>query len=113
MGDLSIHLFFSPTLLHQAEQLPFDFVYSVAVLEHLDQPDKSLAELHRVLEPNGLTVHEIDLRDHGSRDPLRFLTLSEEQYVAGAQKYGDGRGIDQIIGSGCILTDGLVDLLKG
>jgi SAM-dependent methyltransferase len=75
----------------------FDFCYSVAVFEHLDQPEGTLAEIHRALTPNGLMVHEIDLRDHGSPDPIRFLGLSEDEYLRSTQKYGDGKGIEGIL----------------
>jgi SAM-dependent methyltransferase len=86
----------------RSDRLPFqddtfDFCYSVAVFEHLDQPDGTLANLHRVLTPNGLMVHEIDLRDHGSTDPLRFLGLSENEYLQSTQKYGGGKGIEGIL----------------
>jgi SAM-dependent methyltransferase len=91
--------YYSPVYSHDLpfDANSFDFVYTVAVLEHLDQPDSSLAEIHRVLEPNGLTIHEIDLRDHGSGDPVRFLALSDEEYLPKTHKYGHGRGEHQIL----------------
>lgn len=42
-----------------------DFAFSNSVLQHvaLDEFDQTLAELKRVLHPNGCCVHSIDLRD--------------------------------------------------
>jgi SAM-dependent methyltransferase len=76
----------------------FDFAYSCAVLEHVDNWDGTIAELSRVLEPGGLTTHEIDLRYHGpSEDRLKLLRWPEQEYLAMTQRYGDGRGIDSIL----------------
>jgi hypothetical protein len=86
------------------EPQSFDFSYSVAVLEHVTKEDvsTSLARLYEVMSPGGLTVHEIDLRDHSSltengactSDPLEFLELSAEEYAASElQAYGEGYSI--------------------
>jgi len=76
----------------------FDFVYSVAALEHVERVGETLAEIRRVLAPGGLTVHEIDLRQHGpSDDLLRLLRWTPEEYAKRTQQYGGGKGIDSII----------------
>jgi SAM-dependent methyltransferase len=76
----------------------FDFAYSVAALEHVERVRETLAEIKRVLAPGGLTVHEIDLRQHGpSDDLLRFLRWTQAEYEQRTQQYGGGKGIDSII----------------
>ncbi|RKZ90739.1 MAG: hypothetical protein DRR19_09160 [Candidatus Parabeggiatoa sp. nov. 1] len=68
----------------------FNFAYSIAVLEHLSNPEKSISKLFSVLQPGGITVHEIDLRDHDLDDigrsrnhPLAFLNISKSDYDQG------------------------------
>ena len=61
------------------ERAPFedeslDFVCSCACLEHVDDPERALRQMHRILRPGGMMLHQIDFRDH--RDftrPLEFL----------------------------------------
>ncbi len=73
-----------------AEALPLpsesvDVVFSLAVLEHVKQPDAVLARSYELLRPGGWCYHAIDLRDH--RDfsrPVDFLTLTEEEYLQAA-----------------------------
>ena len=77
-----------------SERLPFaagtfDLVYSVAALEHVPEPEATVKEIERVLAPGGLAVHEIDLKHHGSDDPLRFLELEDEEWRRRATRYGD------------------------
>jgi SAM-dependent methyltransferase len=77
-----------------SESLPFpaagfDLVYSVAALEHVPDPKGTVEEIARVLAPGGLAVHEIDLKHHGSDDPLRFLELEDEEWRRRATRYGD------------------------
>ena len=76
----------------------FDLVYSVAAMEHIERVPETLAEVRRVLAPGGLTIHEIDLRQHGpSDDLLRLLRWTPEDYAKRTQQYGGGKGIDSII----------------
>ena len=53
-----------------------DFIWSQAVLEHVfrDQFSETLSELRRILRPDGVCSHRIDLRDHlgGGLNSLRF-----------------------------------------
>lgn len=43
----------------------FDITLSRAVLEHVYEIDKALGVLDVLLKPGGLSIHEIDFRDHG------------------------------------------------
>lgn len=55
-----------------------DIIYSCAVLEHVHDLDLCFAEMTRVLKPDGIMYHEVDLRDHiFSQKSLFFLTLSD------------------------------------
>ncbi|MDP6352264.1 MAG: methyltransferase domain-containing protein [Alphaproteobacteria bacterium] len=61
----------------------FDAVLSRAVLEHLYDPLRALDHMAAALNPGGIMVHRIDLRDHGmfaGLHPLTFLTLPEGLY---------------------------------
>jgi predicted SAM-dependent methyltransferase len=53
-----------------------DFCFSNAVLEHIQKNDMTLLarELVRVLRPDGICVHRVDLQDHlsGQLNNLRF-----------------------------------------
>lgn len=53
-----------------------DFIWSQAVLEHLPRQafPAFLAEMHRILRPDGLLSHRVDLKDHlgGGLNNLRF-----------------------------------------
>lgn len=85
-----------------SERLPFpdgsfDLVYSVAALEHVPEPDGTVAEIARVLEPGGLAIHEIDLKHHGSEDPLRFLEFSEEEWRQRVTRYGSELSLRTIL----------------
>jgi SAM-dependent methyltransferase len=75
----------------------FDLVYSVAAMEHVPGPSETVAEITRVLRPGGLSVHEIDLKDHGAADPLEFLTWSNTEYQNMAKPYGNGRSLRGIL----------------
>lgn len=72
--------------------LRFDAILSRAVLEHLYDPIAALDDMAAALNPGGLLVHRIDLRDHGmfdGRHPLTFLTISDVVY--GAMTRASGR----------------------
>ncbi|MGD1934168.1 MAG: methyltransferase domain-containing protein [Candidatus Phaeomarinobacter sp.] len=53
-----------------------DVVYSNAVLEHVRCHEfaQTLAQMHRVLAPGGVCIHQVDLKDHlsGGLNNLRF-----------------------------------------
>jgi SAM-dependent methyltransferase len=52
-----------------------DLIYSRAVLEHVDDLDASFSDMYNALKPNGLAVHQVDLKSHGlhKSNPLDFL----------------------------------------
>lgn len=65
--------------LHSLKQLrtgSVDFIFSNAVLEHIELHEVKpiITELARVLKPDGIMSHRIDLKDHmgGSLNNLRF-----------------------------------------
>jgi SAM-dependent methyltransferase len=69
-----------------------DFVWSHAVLEHIrrDEVIPTLHEIHRVLRPDGVCSHVVDLKDHlgGSLHNLRFPSwFWESGRAAGAGFY--------------------------
>jgi SAM-dependent methyltransferase len=85
-----------------SEALPFadaefDLVYSVAALEHVPEPGGTVRELWRVLKPGGLAIHEIDLKHHGSDDPLKFLEWNDAEWRARARPYGADLALDSIL----------------
>ena len=64
-----------------------DFVFSQAVLEHVRRHElpETLAEIRRVMTPNGLASHTVDLQDHlgGALNNLRFSTRDwESEFMA-------------------------------
>ena len=69
-----------------AADLPFeadtyDVVFSNAVLEHVRDVANTAVEGARVLKPGGLSIHQVDFRDH--RDfsrPRAFLELSAREW---------------------------------
>ncbi len=55
-----------------------DIIFSHACFEHFADPERSIAQIARLLRPDGVTSHEVDLRDH--RDfsrPLDFLQYND------------------------------------
>jgi SAM-dependent methyltransferase len=63
------------------EDASFDVVISNAAFEHFLEPETAIREAMRVLAPNGVGIHQIDLRDH--RDfskPLDFLRYEDEEW---------------------------------
>lgn len=62
----------------------FDAILSRAVVEHLYDPAAALTDMFRALQPGGIMVHRIDLRDHGmftGHHPLTSLTIPEAVYL--------------------------------
>ena len=80
-----------PSSTFESTGLPndsIDFLFSNAVLEHARDPLQCVRETMRVLRKNGITAHQIDLRDH--RDfskPLLFLKHSDAQWQTIMQEY--------------------------
>ena len=72
--------------------LRIDAILSRAVLKHLYDPIGALDDMAAALNPGGILVHRIDLRDHGmfdGRHPLTFLTVPDTIY--GAMTRASGR----------------------
>jgi SAM-dependent methyltransferase len=60
--------------------LRFNAILSRAVIEHLYDPLGALDDMAASLEPGGIMIHRIDLRDHGmfaGHHPLTLLTLRD------------------------------------
>jgi len=67
-----------------------DLVFSIAVLEHVRKPLRSLSESLRILRPGGYALHQIDYEDHRGRgaagwDFLRFPASAWERMHTGEQ----------------------------
>ena len=63
--------------------IAFDAIISRAVIEHLYDPIGALNDMVAALNPGGLLIHRIDLRDHGMfarHHPLTFLTIPGSVY---------------------------------
>lgn len=54
-----------------------DLCYSISVLEHVRDLRAAYGEMARVLSPDGLCSHLIDLRDHHHPDPVDFLRYGD------------------------------------
>jgi SAM-dependent methyltransferase len=52
-----------------------DLVFSRAVLEHVNDLDATFDDMARALQPDGIMLHQVDLKSHGlhRRNPLDFL----------------------------------------
>lgn len=57
-----------------------DFVYSRAVLEHVDDLGATFADMAQALRPGACAIHQVDLRSHGLHkvNPLDFLAWSPQ-----------------------------------
>lgn len=68
-----------------ADNQGYDYIVSVATLEHVYDPLSALASMARALNPHGVMIHNIDFRDHGqfseSFHDLKFLELSNAMYA--------------------------------
>jgi len=63
----------------------YDYIVSVATLEHVYDPLSALTSMARALNLQGVMIHNIDFRDHGqfseSFHDLKFLELSNATYA--------------------------------
>lgn len=67
-----------------------DFVFSQAVLEHVDELDSTYRSLYRWLRPGGLMSHAIDFRSHGlTRDWYGHWTVGDRAWrlIRGRRPY--------------------------
>lgn len=55
-----------------------DFIFSLAVLEHVPDPEGLIQKIYRQLSPGGYSWHFIDLSDHyPAQTPFLFLKYSD------------------------------------
>jgi len=70
------------TSLRDIPDQSIDFIWSQAVLEHIKREEFSdiMEEFRRILHPNGVCSHRIDLKDHlgGGLNNLRFSSVTWE-----------------------------------
>jgi SAM-dependent methyltransferase len=52
----------------------YDIIISRSVLEHLDNPLLALQKMYLALNPGGMLIHKVDLRDHGMLTPWHHAT---------------------------------------
>lgn len=69
----------------QLEAGSFDFIVSMAVLEHVYDGVAAFKEMDKLLKPGGYMLHGVDFRDHGlfssgGHHPLTFLTIGDSAY---------------------------------
>lgn len=66
---------------YQIANNSIDLIYSCAVLEHVHNLDLCFEEMCRVLKPEGIMYHQVDLRDHiFSQKNLLFLKINKSIY---------------------------------
>lgn len=59
----------------------FDFIFSIAVLEHVKETAPALQNIYRMLKKGAWSFHSIDMRDHSNFNaPLNFLKYSDEEF---------------------------------
>lgn len=70
----------------------YDVIVSRSVLEHVDDPEGALRKMYEALNPGGVLIHKVDLRDHEMFTPyshsLKFLEIS--QWLYKLMTYGAG-----------------------
>ena len=71
--------------LQEIESESVDLVFSQAVLEHVHNQEffQTMKECYRILKPNGISTHQVDLRDHlgGALNNLRFSETVWDSYI--------------------------------
>ncbi len=99
LNNDKISLIQDSLLEHSFENEKFDFIYSCAVLEHVDDIEKILTKMHDILADDGVMYHIIDLREHHTNlrtvpnkdTSIDFLKYSrgewEEMYPPGSEHY--------------------------
>lgn len=71
----------------------FDIVLSRAVLEHVFAIEKAMEVLDRQLRPGGLSIHEVDYRDHGifteyGLHPLTMFRIGQDRWESMGSNLG-------------------------
>jgi SAM-dependent methyltransferase len=70
------------------EKKSYDFIYSNAVLEHMDSIETNLQKLRTILKDDGVMYHSIDLREHHTNlrtvpdkdTSIEFLKHSKDEW---------------------------------
>jgi SAM-dependent methyltransferase len=80
-------------LCTKIENESVDFIISRAVLEHVENPQLCLSNMHNVLKKGGRMIHEIDFRDHGMFEsynlhPLTMLIFPEKTWKRATNNLG-------------------------
>lgn len=60
-----------------AEDGEFDSALCTAVLEHLEEPDKAIAECNRVLKPGGVAIYTVPFIWHLHEEPRDFYRFTK------------------------------------
>jgi len=92
-----------------------DYCFSNAVLEHIPRSDFALlaTDLFRVMKPDGVSVHRVDLRDHlgGGLNNLRFTDATWEGdlfrksgFYTNRIRFGEMRALFDRAGFDCQLS---------
>jgi hypothetical protein len=63
-----------------SSDLPIDLVLSNSVLEHVQDVDTTVKVLTALINPNGIQIHFIDLRDHYFKYPFEMLCYTEKTW---------------------------------
>ena len=90
----------------------FDGVVSTAVMEHVLYPEKAIAEIHRVMNKDGLIYSEIPFLQsvhEGAYDFTRFTMSGHRRLLEGFEEIDSG----MVAGPGTALTWSIVDFFKG
>lgn len=82
-GTQLLPTFHSAEHLENVPNSSMDAVVSNAVFEHIADLSAAAMAIARVTKPGGISLHQVDLRDHNDFDhPLEFLLLSQAKLDA-------------------------------
>ncbi len=70
----------------------YSYIVSRSVLEHVDNPAMVIKKMYDALEPGGILIHKVDLRDHGMFTPVSIATkfLEVPKWLYKMMVYGTG-----------------------
>jgi SAM-dependent methyltransferase len=57
-----------------------DFIVSKSVLEHVENLDSLIAASAQLLQPDGINIHFVDMRDHYFRYPFEMLAYTQKTW---------------------------------
>ncbi len=79
---------------HNKEKISLDFIYSRAVMEHVDNPPEVHLKLYNTLNEGGYILHDIELHSHGiTKQPHGHLKINKFVWklIKGKRKYSLNR----------------------